>query len=210
VGVDILFAPSDREMYPEGPDAQTIWVDPGDLATHLCGASRPGHFRGVATVVAKLLGMVQPDLAYFGQKDGQQAIIVTRLVRDLGMPVQIRVVPTARESDGLALSSRNVYLSAQEREQAVALWQALTVARTMITGGERDAERMEEAMREHIRTAAPLARLDYATVADVERLQPIGGLLDRDAIIAVAAYFGSTRLIDNMLVHFRDGRPQLR
>jgi pantoate--beta-alanine ligase len=201
-GVDLLFVPEMETMYPGGVDAQRIWVEPGSLADHLCGASRPGHFRGVATVVAKLFAMIQPDRAYFGQKDAQQAVIITRLARDLAFSVEIRVLPTVRESDGLALSSRNVYLSPDERKQAVALHRALQSAQAAIEAGERDAQRLEAAMREDVARIAPLARIDYATVADLETLQPVKGAIERDVLIALAVFFGPTRLIDNAIVKF--------
>ncbi|HLJ68976.1 MAG TPA: pantoate--beta-alanine ligase, partial [Chloroflexota bacterium] len=138
-GAAILFVPSVETMYPEGPENQRVWVDPGELARHLCGASRPTHFRGVATVVAKLFNMVSPDRAYFGAKDAQQAIIIRRMAGDLAFPVEVQVVPTVREPDGLALSSRNVYLSPAERAQAPALKHALDLARDRILAGERGA-----------------------------------------------------------------------
>ncbi|MBV9278505.1 MAG: pantoate--beta-alanine ligase [Chloroflexi bacterium] len=199
-GVDLLFTPDLETIYPGGPEAQAVWVEPGPLAEHLCGASRPGHFRGVATVVAKLLNLVQPDRAYFGQKDAQQAIILTRMARDLAFPVEVRVVETVREPDGLALSSRNVYLSAAERAQAIVLHRALQLARSMVEAGERDAQVLEGGMRRCIAEAAPLARIDYVTVADLQTLRPVRGALTGDALIALAVYFGPTRLIDNEVV----------
>lgn len=204
--VDVLFVPDGETMYPGGSDRQHVWVDPGPLAAQLCGASRPGHFRGVATVVAKLLNVVQPDRAYFGQKDGLQASIVTRMVRDLGFRVEIRVVPTVREPDGLALSSRNVYLTAEEREQAPALSAALQWVRGEIERGEREPRSLECGLRECLQRMAPLARLDYATVAGIEDMRPSDSPI-HDSLIAVAAYFGGTRLIDNLIVRFIDGEP---
>jgi pantoate--beta-alanine ligase len=207
-GVDILFVPDVSALYPDGPDGQCIWVDPGPLASSLCGASRPGHFRGVTTVVSKLLNMALPDRAYFGQKDAQQALIVTRMVRDLSFPVEICVVPTVREPDGLALSSRNVYLSPEERKQATALSQALSEARAMIESGEMNAQRIEQAMRAYIGQYAPSGRIDYVTVADLEMLQPLQGDVPDQALLALAVYFGTTRLIDNLIVQFVNGAPQ--
>jgi pantoate--beta-alanine ligase len=206
-GVDILFTPDTATLYPDGTDRQTVWVEPGSLAVYLCGASRSGHFRAVATVVAKLFNLVQPDRAYFGQKDGQQAVIVSRMARELSFPVEVRVMPTVREQDGLALSSRNVYLSARERDQAVILWRALNLARGMIDRGERDAQAIERAMRDCIASDAPLGRLDYASVADLGTLQPISGHITGDVIVALAVYFGSTRLIDNMMVRLGASGP---
>jgi pantoate--beta-alanine ligase len=205
-GVDVLFTPTVETMYPGGAESQQVWVDPGPLSAHMCGASRPGHFRGVVTVVAKLFHMVQPDRAYFGQKDGQQALIITRLARDLSFPVDVRIVPTIREPDGLALSSRNVFLSPDERAQAVVLSRSLQLAREAMSAGERDAPRLEAMMRAFITENAPLARIDYVTVADLDTLQPIDGDVVGDAFVAVAVFFGSTRLIDNLMVRrFEDG-----
>lgn len=197
-GADLLFTPGTREMYRDGPEGQQIWVEPGPLADHLCGPTRPGHFRGVATVVTKLFAMLAPDRAYFGQKDAQQAAIIRRLVRDLGLPVEVRTVPTVREADGLALSSRNVYLSEAQRRQAPALRQALLEAARKVEAGERDPAAIEAAAREHIALHAPSARLDYVSVVDAGSLQPLKGPIETEVLIALAAYFGSTRLIDNI------------
>jgi pantoate--beta-alanine ligase len=207
-GVDILFAPSPEVMYPAGPEKQRIWVESGPLAAHLCGASRPGHFRGVTTVVTKLFHLVRPDRAYFGQKDGQQAAIIRRMARDLAFPIEIRVLPTVREADGLALSSRNVYLSPDERTQAPALNAALRWAAERINQGERDPRALEAGMRALIVERAPLVRIDYITVADLDTLQPATEPIG-DVLIALAAYFGNTRLIDNILVRFEDGEPHI-
>jgi pantoate--beta-alanine ligase len=206
-GVDVLFAPDGETMYPGGLAAQRIWVDPGELATHLCGASRPGHFRGVVTVLTKLFHLVEPDRAYFGQKDGQQVLLVRRLAADLAFPLEIRVVPTVREPDGLALSSRNVYLSAEERCQATVLYRALEAMRTAIEGGERDAGALRTIMRDLV-AAAPAARLDYAEVVDLESLQPVEGKIETDVMAALAVFFGATRLIDNVMVRFEHGAPR--
>ncbi len=158
--------------------------------------------------VAKLFHMVQPDRAYFGQKDGQQAVIVTRMARDLAFPLEVRVVPTVREPDGLALSSRNLYLSNEERDQAVALSRALQLAESAIASGERDPGRLERVMRQLIADTAPLARVDYVALADLDTLQPVNGPLSGDTLIALAVYCGSTRLIDNVIVRFVGGAPQ--
>jgi len=199
-GVDILFAPTVETMYPGGAESQQVWVDPGPLAAHMCGASRPGHFRGVVTVVSKLFHMVQPDRAYFGQKDGQQALIITRMARDLSFPVDVRIAPTVREPDGLALSSRNVFLSPDERAEAVVLSRSLQLTREAMSVGERDAHHLETMMRAFITETAPSARIDYVTVADLDSLQPIDGDIVGDALVALAVFFGSTRLIDNLMV----------
>ncbi len=205
-GVDLLFIPKLQTMYPNGAGEQQIWVDPGRLADNLCGATRPGHFRGVATIVSKLFHMVQPQRAYFGQKDGQQALIIQSMVADLAFPIEIRIIPTVRERDGLALSSRNIYLSREERLQAPVLYHALTAARKVIENGELHAGPIETILRREI-AGASLARLEYATVADQHSLQPVTGIMPEKNIIAVAAYFGKTRLIDNLMVGLQYGVP---
>jgi pantoate--beta-alanine ligase len=206
-GVDLLFVPAMESMYRGGPEAQRVWVDPGPLAMQLEGASRPGHFRGVTTIVAKLLHMAQPDRVYFGQKDGQQAAIVLRMVEDLAFPIEVRIVPTERESDGLALSSRNVYLSVEERKQAGALWHALRAAGDAIVGGLRNPRALQKIMEQVVEREAPLGRLDYATVSDLASLKALEGPLERDALISLAVYFKTTRLIDNIMVRFDRGLP---
>jgi pantoate--beta-alanine ligase len=162
----------------------------------------------VATVVSKLFNLVQPDRAYFGQKDAQQAMIVARMARDLAFPVEVCIVPTVREPDGLALSSRNVYLSPEGRAQAAALSGALREARKLIEGGETHAGRIEEAMRAYLGHHAPDGRIDYVTVADPETLKPVEGALPQRALIALAVYFGSTRLIDNLIVQCVNSAPR--
>ncbi len=204
-GVDILFLPDAAEMYPDGPKAQTVWVDPGSLAENLCGASRPGHFRGVATVVAKLFHLVAPDAAYFGQKDGQQAVIIQQVARQLSFPIVVRLVPTVREDDGLALSSRNVFLTPEERAQASVLSQALAAARQAMEAGERESESIERVLRATVASAS-LARLEYAALVDLSTLQPVSGIVTGDALLALAVYFGHTRLIDNMMVSIDGGQ----
>ncbi len=199
-GTDLLVVPSGTEMYPDGPQGQRVWVEPGPLAKYLCGASRPGHFRGVATVVAKLFAMLEPDRAYFGEKDFQQAAIIRRMARDLGFPVEVRTVPTVREASGLARSSRNVYLSGEEREQASVLRAALLEAAGNIAAGERDPSALEAAIRSRIASGAPAARVDYVSVVDAQTLQPLEGYIERDVLVALAVYFGGTRLIDNITV----------
>ncbi len=195
LGVDLVFAPSVEEMYP--PGFQT-WVIVEEVSRPLEGAARPGHFRGVATIVAKLLNIIQPDRAYFGQKDAQQAVVIRRMVRDLNIPVEIVVCPTVREPDGLAMSSRNTYLSPEERRAATVLFRALQTAKAYYEQGERDAERLREAMRTVIQ-AEPLARLDYVSVADPETLQELSRVEGR-ALLSLAVYIGKTRLIDNILL----------
>ena len=192
-GVDIVFVPSDDEMYP--PEFSS-WVDVEKVTERLEGASRPGHFRGVATVVAKLFNIVQPTRAYFGQKDAQQAAVIKRMVADLNLGMEIVVVSTVRESDGLAMSSRNVYLSPEERQAATILFRALSLARQLRQGGEKDAEKIRRQMTSLIKKE-PLARIDYVSIADVETLEELS-LIDRPALASLAVRIGKTRLIDNM------------
>jgi pantoate--beta-alanine ligase len=182
-------------MYPAGA---VTTVEVHKLQDGLCGASRPGHFRGVATVVLKLFNIVRPDLAYFGQKDAQQACILQQMAADLDVPVKVRVCPIVREADGLALSSRNVYLTPEERRQAPALHRALEEARQRIEAGERDGAKIQRLLVERI-AAVPGAVLDYAAVVDAATLQPIAHLAG-DVLLALAVRFGSTRLIDNELI----------
>jgi pantoate--beta-alanine ligase len=196
-GADLIYAPAASEMYPEG--FGTYVQAMGDLAASLEGASRPGFFRGVATVVAKLLNQVQPDAAYFGQKDAQQARVIQRMVCDLDIPVRIVVCPTVREADGLAMSSRNRYLSADERKQATVLSQALKQAEELLASGVTEASRLKRAMRAVIRRA-PAARIDYVEVVDAETLEPLH-VVDRPALVALAVFIGTTRLIDNTILH---------
>jgi pantoate--beta-alanine ligase len=193
-GADILFAPSERELYPKG--FQTA-VDLGDLARRWEGASRPGHFRGVATIMTVLLHVTRPTIAYVGQKDYQQALIIRRLVQDLRLPVSVRILPTVREPDGLAMSSRNASLSPSLRGQAAVLARALDEARERIRGGERSATPLIEGMRRRIGETE--ARIDYAAIADAATLEPVWRLRGR-VVLLVAARFGRTRLIDNLLV----------
>lgn len=199
LGVDLVFAPSVEEMYP--PGFQT-WVIVEEVSRPLEGAARPGHFRGVATVVTKLFNIIQPDRAYFGQKDAQQAVVIRQMVRDLNIPVEIVVCPTVREPDGLAMSSRNTYLSPEERQAATVLFRALQAAKAHYEKGERDAERLREVMREVIR-AEPLARLDYVSVAHPETLQELS-YVEGPALLSLAVYIGKTRLIDNILLPSSD------
>ncbi len=193
--VDVVFAPSDAEMYAN--DAST-WVEELQLARRLEGERRPHHFRGVCTVVAKLFNIVQPDAAVFGQKDYQQLKVVQRMVRDLCYPIEIVPVATVREPDGLALSSRNQYLSPEERAQATVLWKALNTAQDLFNAGERNAHRLETAMLRAVQLA-PAARLDYAEIADAETLEPVTEV-KRGNIALLAALIGKTRLIDNLIL----------
>jgi len=194
-GADLVFAPPAEVVYPPG---FCTWVTVEGPALGLEGAARPGHFRGVATVVARLLHLVQPDRAYFGEKDYQQLHVVRRLVRDLGFPVEVVPCPTVREADGLALSSRNGYLSAEEREAARALPRALFAARDRFDAGERRGQSLLAAARERLE-AEPRLRIDYLALADAETLAPIDAVRGR-AVLLAAAYAGSTRLIDNVIL----------
>jgi pantoate--beta-alanine ligase len=192
-GADLVFVPTVEMVYP--PDFCT-YVEVTGLQDILEGASRPGHFRGVATVVLKLFNLVQPDVAWFGQKDAQQLRIIRQMVRDLDVPVEIRVGPTVREPDGLALSSRNQYLNPPQRLAATALVRALQAARDLYAGGERDGAKLQAAMASVIQ-ATPGAALDYAAVVDDETLEPVTTLRG-PTLLALAVHFGSTRLIDNL------------
>jgi pantoate--beta-alanine ligase len=192
-GVDIVFVPSDDEMYP--PEFSS-WVDVEKVTERLEGASRPGHFRGVATVVAKLFNIVQPTMAYFGQKDAQQVVVIKRMVADLNMGIEVIVVPTVRESDGLAMSSRNIYLSPGERQAATILFKALNLAQQLWQGGEKEADRLRRQMTSLIHKE-PLAQIDYVSIADAETLEELN-LVDRPALASLAVRIGKTRLIDNM------------
>ncbi len=194
-GVDLLFTPTAEEMYPQ---KQAIWVDVETLGEHLCGASRPGHFRGVCTVVAKLFHIITPDIACFGQKDAQQLAIIKRMVCDLNMNLKICTCPTIREPDGLARSSRNKYLDPQQRQQAVCLWQALAQAGEMVTAGQKDAQAIIAVMKKVIERQ-PQARIDYISIVDNELLRPVVRL-DHPCLIALAVYIGPIRLIDNIIV----------
>ncbi len=190
-GVDVVFAPAVDAIYPRG---HSTVVDPGPLAAVLEGAARPGHFRGVATVVTILLDLVRPDRAYFGQKDGQQAVVIRHVVRDLGLPVALSIVPTVREPDGLALSSRNAYLTPPERAAAPVLSRALRVAAGKFERGERDAERLRRGMRD-VLGEAPMGAPDYVSVADAETLRELD-IVDGPALLSLAVRFPSARLID--------------
>jgi pantoate--beta-alanine ligase len=192
-GVDILFRPSVEEMYPAD---FSVSVEENSLANVLEGKSRPGHFRGVCTVVAKLFHILAPNAAVFGEKDFQQLAIIRRMVRDLNFPIEIMGAPTVREADGLAASSRNRYLNPVERQQAPALQRALQAARQLAAQGERSPEKILAAAREVI-ASAPLARIDYLELVNAESLQPASEA-GSDSLIAVAAFFGQTRLIDNL------------
>ncbi len=195
IGVDLVWTPTPEVMYPEG--FQT-WVTVEELTQVLEGASRPTHFRGVTTVVAKLFNGVQPQKAYFGQKDAQQAVVIQRMVKDLNFPVEIIVCPIVREPDGLAMSSRNTYLNPDERQAATVLYRSLTAAAEAFAAGERDADRLRAIVRDMV-DAEPLADLEYISCAHPETLQELDGEVER-ALLSMAVRVGKTRLIDNFLV----------
>jgi pantoate--beta-alanine ligase len=194
-GVALLFAPSVEEMYPAGA---VTWVTVEGLSDKLDGRSRPGHFRGVTTVVAKLFHVVEPDTAFFGQKDAAQVAIIRRMVRDLGFEVEIVVCPIVREADGLAMSSRNAYLDPRQRKQALVLHRALMRVKRTSEAGERDAAKLASAGREEIAQERPV-RLDYFEIVNPDSLDPVENVAN-GALVAVAAFVGSTRLIDNFLL----------
>lgn len=197
LAVDVVFAPSPAEIYPEPPQCT---VEVGRLADHLCGKFRPGHFQGVATVVMKLFQIVQPNRAYFGEKDAQQVAIVKRLVADLNVPVEIVEVPTVREADGLAISSRNRHLSPEQRASAVCLFQALVEACHRISQGERDVAAIRNAAVNRIRQSEML-KLEYLEIVDPLTMQPVDRI-SGPVRVAGAIWVGSTRLIDNVLCNF--------
>lgn len=192
--VAIVFAPAAQEIYPAQFET---FVEPGELAKPLCGAFRPGHFRGVATVVCKLFNMVQPDVAFFGQKDFQQCAVVRRMAKDVDLPIEIVTVPTVREADGLAMSSRNRYLSREARRRALAISRGLFAAADEFRSGERDVEKLVAIARGHLET---VDRLQYLELVDGDTLKPAASPLSRPAALCAAVYVGSTRLIDNVIL----------
>jgi pantoate--beta-alanine ligase len=203
LGIDLIFIPEADEMYAQ--DA-TVFVNEEILSKYMCGRDRPTHFRGVLTVVAKLFNIIQPDVAYFGRKDHQQGILIKRMVRDLNFPLEIKLLPIVREDDGLAMSSRNAYLSNDERAQAAVLNQALRMAEKMYEEGGRDAGAIRDAVISHIKRA-PLAEINYVEVRDAESLEPIESI-NHPALVAMAVRFGDTRLIDNTVLGNRSMEVQ--
>jgi pantoate--beta-alanine ligase len=195
-GTDLVFVPNVDEVYPPGFDT---WVDVGPIADRLEGAARPGHFRGVATVVAKLFGIVQPERAYFGQKDGQQVAVTKRMVADLDMGIDIVVVPTVRDTDGLALSSRNVYLTTEQRRVAPVIYKALCQARKLWEEGERSGESLRSRVRRTLEQEPLIEKIDYVSVADASSLEEMDSIR-QPVMVSVAVHVGRTRLIDNVLL----------
>lgn len=199
LGVDFLFVPDKNEMYPEG---FRTYVEVTGLQDDFEGRSRPGHFRGVCTVVLKLLEIVKPDVAFFGQKDAQQAAVIKRMVRDLNLDLDIQVLPIIREKDGLALSSRNIYLTPEQRKAATCLIKSLREAGRLIENGERDPGIIRNRM-ERVFDSEPLADLDYIAIVDLDNFQPLA-TIGSETLIAIAAKIGTTRLIDNMIYRSKE------
>ena len=194
-GTDIVFMPLAVEMYPQGFSS---WVEVGKLTERLEGASRPTHFRGVTTVCAKLFNIVEPTRAYFGQKDAQQALVIKKMVTDLNMNLEIVVCPTIRESDGLAMSSRHVYLTPEQRRAAVSLYEAIKLAEELWSQGERNAERLRQAVTDHIQQQ-PLAEIEYVSIADMGTLEELETVTD-STLLSLVVRFGKTRLLDNTIL----------
>jgi len=198
-GCDLVFYPSVDEMYPDGGGKTDTYVEIlNDMPKRLCGKTRPTHFRGVCTVVSKLFNIVLPDKAFFGQKDAQQLAVIRKMARDLSYGIEIVGCPTIREADGLAKSSRNTYLNAEERSAALVLSQAVRLGQSIVAGGERDTRKVVHAMSQLIEQE-PLARIDYVDAVDAITMDPVNAI-DGDVLFAMAVYIGSTRLIDNFLV----------
>ena len=195
-GVDLVYAPTPEEVYPAGFDT---WIEPEALAERLEGAVRPGHFRGVATVVAKLFNVVRPDRAYFGQKDGQQLAVIRQMVRDLNMGIEIVAVPTVRDADGLALSSRNGYLTPEQRQAAPVVYRALSAAQRLWNEGETNCEKLRAAVRAILQTEPLLGGIDYVSVADAGTLEELAQV-EGPAMVSTAVRLGKTRLIDNVML----------
>lgn len=198
-GVDVLFSPDAKAIYPDG---YRTYVEVNELGGVLCGAARPGHFRGVTTIVAKFFHIVNPHTAYFGQKDYQQSVIIRRMASDLNLEVTIKVLPTVREPDGLAMSSRNTYLSPEERAQAPALYRGLLDAERAYRAGEHRAAALRRKVEAAVQSA-PAGRIEYIEVVHPETLHPLGAVGPEGAVIALAVFIGKTRLIDNIIVKER-------
>ena len=204
-GVDLVFTPSVEEIYPPGFNT---WVDVGGLGDRLEGAHRPGHFRGVATVVAKLFNIIGPDRAYFGQKDGQQSLVIRKMVRDLNLGVEVVMVPTVRDADGLALSSRNSYLTQEQRRAAPVVYRALQLAQRLWQEGITDGNWIRSETRLVLESEALIERIDYVSVADAETLKELD-TVKGGAMVSVAVQLGKARLIDNIILEWACGIPCL-
>ena len=197
-GADLVFAPAPSEVYPDGFDT---WIEPGAVAEGMEGEARPGHFRGVATVVAKLFTIVRPDRAYFGQKDGQQVAVIRKMNDDLNLGVEVVTMPTIREPDGLALSSRNAYLTAEQRAAAPVVYRALRAAESIWQAGEREAAPLQAVARSILQAEPLVSTVDYVSVVDADRMAPVNGVGDGQRVmVAVAVRLGSVRLIDNVVL----------
>lgn len=197
-GADLVFVPPSDEIYPEGFDT---WIEPGSVSEGMEGAARPGHFRGVATVVAKLFTIIRPDRAYFGQKDGQQVAVIRKMNDDLNLDVEIITMPTIREPDGLALSSRNAYLTPEQREAAPAVYRALCAAEDVWRRGERDGARIRRAALNILERETLIDAVDYVSIVDADNMKPVETMPDsRPVMVATAARVGAVRLIDNLLL----------
>ncbi|MFA5008746.1 MAG: pantoate--beta-alanine ligase [Candidatus Omnitrophota bacterium] len=197
--VDLIFSPSVAEMY--GKDFSS-YVEETRLSKYLCGRARPGHFRGVCTVVAKLFNIITPDAAYFGQKDYQQAQIIRRMVEDLNFPITVKVLPTIREPDGLAMSSRNAYLNSKDRKDSLVLLESLKLAERLIKEGEQDTKKVVNKLRKFI-LSKKSAKIDYIAIVDAGSLQPVSKI-QKKVLVALAVYIGKTRLIDNVVIHLKE------
>lgn len=196
-GADIVFSPAPSELYPH---KDMTWVEvTGSIVTVLCGRTRPIHFRGVATIITKLFNIAMPDKAYFGQKDAQQTQVMKRMIDDLFFPVELRIMPIIRENDGLAKSSRNIYLSSEERNAALVLYRSLTQAKELFAKGQHDPQILCSMVRDII-SAEPLSSIDYIEIYRLPGLLPISGKITQDSLLAVAVKFGATRLIDNVVL----------
>lgn len=200
LGVNYIFAPNIEEIYPKH---FATWITVEELSEKLEGEVRPGHFRGVTTVLSVLFNIIRPKFVFMGQKDAQQTVVVKKMVRDLHQPVEIVVCPTVREADGVAMSSRNKYLSPEERKAAPVLHRSLHKAEELFENGERSARRIIRAMEKEIQRE-PVARIDYIAVTDTERLDPVDDLSHRSALVSIAVRFGTTRLIDNVILNDED------
>ncbi len=196
IGVEYIFAPSYEEMYPAGFSS---YVDVTGLSEKLEGASRPGYFRSVTTALSILFNIIQPQFLFLGQRDAQQVVIVKRLIRDMHLPVEVVITPTAREDDGLACASRNRYLTPEQRQAASVLYRTMRLVEELFAGGERSPARLLKAMRKELEKE-PLARIDYIAITDTEQLEDIDDLSQRPGLVSVSAYFGNTRLGDNVIL----------
>jgi len=198
-GVDLLFSPGAKTMYPSS--GASVYAYENNLSSRLCGKSRPGHFKGVCTILVKLFNILRPGIAYFGQKDYQQTLIVKKLVKDLNFPIRIRVLPIIREIDNLAMSSRNAYLKGQARASSRCLYQALALAKELIKSGQRDSKRVISQMKQLVKSRE-LARIDYIEIVDAENLRRVNRIKGK-VLIALAVYIGKVRLIDNIILNVK-------